>query len=104
MAGPDFAHVLQLGSPSGYEPLRRYLLDAALAENLAAPDDDLIITNGCQQALDLIGRVLLRPATKWSSRIPSTPASKSLFLEAGAQLIGVPCRPARHRDRATPRP
>ena len=28
---------------------------------MAGPGDDLLITNGCQQALDLIGRVLLRP-------------------------------------------
>lgn len=94
MAGPDFAHVLQLGSPSGYEPLRRYLLDAARAENLAAPDDDLIITNGCQQSLDLMGRVLLRPSDKVLVEDPVYPGLKSLFLEAGAQLIGVPVGPA----------
>jgi len=93
MAGPDFAHVLQLGSPSGYEPLRRYLLDAARAENLAAPDDDLIITNGCQQSLDLIGRVLLHPGDKVVVEDPVYPGLKSLFLEAGAQLIGVPVGP-----------
>jgi 2-aminoadipate transaminase len=90
MAGPDFAHILQLGSPSGYEPLRRYLLDAARAENLAGPDDDLIVTNGCQQSLDLLGRVLLRPGDKVVVEDPVYPGLKSLFLEAGAQLIGVP--------------
>ena len=90
MAGPDFAHILQLGSPSGYEPLRRYLLDAARAEGLAGPGDDLIVTNGCQQALDLIGRVLLRPGDKVVVEDPVYPGLKSLFLEAGAQLIGVP--------------
>src|ERR1700722_1447977 len=83
MAGPDFAHVLQLGSPSGYEPLRRYLLDAARAEGLAGPGDDLIVTNGCQQALDLIGRVLLRPGDKVLVEDPVYPGLKSLFLEAG---------------------
>ncbi len=90
MAAPDFAHILQLGSPSGYEPLRRYLLDAARAENLAGPDDDLIVTNGCQQSLDLLGRVLLRPGDKVVVEDPVYPGLKSLFLEAGAQLIGVP--------------
>src|ERR1041384_2160552 len=57
----DLADILQLGSPSGFEPLRRRLLDEARAQRLAGPADDLIITNGCQQALDLIGRVLVRP-------------------------------------------
>jgi 2-aminoadipate transaminase len=90
MSGPDFAHILQLGSPSGYEPLRRYLLDAARAENIAAPDDDLIITNGCQQSLDLISRVLLRPGDKVVVEDPVYPGLKNLFLEAGAQLTGVP--------------
>ena len=90
MAAPDFAHILQLGSPSGYEPLRRYLLDAARAENLAAPDDDLIVTNGCQQSLDLLARVILRPGDKVVVEDPVYPGLKSLFLEAGAQLIGVP--------------
>jgi DNA-binding transcriptional MocR family regulator len=90
MAGPDFAHILQLGSPSGYEPLRRYLLDAARSQNLAAPDDDLIVTNGCQQSLDLLARVLLRPGDKVLVEDPVYPGLKSLFLEAGAQLIGVP--------------
>src|SRR5947209_2147188 len=59
LARRDLADILQLGSPSGYEPLRRYLIDEARRQHLAAPGDDLIITNGCQQALDLIGRVLL---------------------------------------------
>jgi len=90
MAGPDFAHILQLGSPSGYEPLRRYLLDTARAEGLAGPGDDLIVTNGCQQALDLIGRVLLHPGDKVVVEDPVYPGLKSLFQEAGAQLIGVP--------------
>ncbi len=93
MAGPDFAHVLQLGSPSGYEPLRRYLLEAARTENLAGPDDDLIITNGCQQSLDLLARVLLRPGDKVLVEDPVYPGLKSLFLEAGARLIGVPVGP-----------
>ncbi len=90
LARADLSHILQLGSPSGYEPLRRYLLDAARAENLAAPDDDVIITNGCQQSLDLIGRVLLRPGDKVVVEDPVYPGLKSLFLEAGAQLVGVP--------------
>ena len=61
LARRDLADILQLGSPSGYEPLRRYLLEEARRPGLAGAGDDLVITNGCQQALDLIGRVLLRP-------------------------------------------
>src|SRR5271155_4643943 len=59
-------------------------------EPKGGPGDELIVTNGCQQALDLIGRVLLRPGDKVVVEDPVYPGLKSLFLEAGAQLIGVP--------------
>jgi len=59
--GADAAEILQLGSPHGYGPLRRYLLERAAAEGVARAGDDLIVTNGCQQALDLLAR-LFAPA------------------------------------------
>ena len=37
----DLAEILQLGSPSGFEPLRRRLLDEARQQGLLAPGDDL---------------------------------------------------------------
>lgn len=90
MAGPEFAGILQLGAPSGYEPLRQYLLDNARRQHLARPGDDLIVTNGCQQALDLITRVLLRPGDKVVLEDPVYPGLKNLFAAEGAALIGIP--------------
>ncbi len=87
---PDLADILQLGSPSGYEPLRRRLLDEARAQRLAGPADDLIITNGCQQALDLIGRVLVRPGDPVAVEDPIYPGLKNLLTGMGAHLIGIP--------------
>jgi DNA-binding transcriptional MocR family regulator len=86
----DLADILQLGSPSGYEPLRRHLLEEARRQNLAAPGDDLLITNGCQQALDLIGRVLVRPGDAVAIEDPVYPGLKNLLAGMGAQLIGIP--------------
>ena len=62
-----------IGSPGGYEPLRRYLLEEARRQGLAGPNDDLLITNGCQQALDLIGRVLLSPGDTVAVEDPGLP-------------------------------
>lgn len=90
LARQDLADILQLGSPSGYEPLRRHLLDEARRQELAAPGDDLIITNGCQQALDLIGRVLLRPGDKVAVEDPLYTGLKNLLAGMGAQLLGIP--------------
>ncbi|HWQ57004.1 MAG TPA: PLP-dependent aminotransferase family protein [Bryobacteraceae bacterium] len=90
MAQPDLPAILQLGSPSGYEPLRRRLLDHALANGTARSGDELIITNGCQQALDLIGRVLVEPGDTVAVEDPVYPGLKNLFARMGARLAGVP--------------
>jgi 2-aminoadipate transaminase len=93
LGGPDAATILQLGSPAGYAPLRHYLLDEAHREGTARAGDDILITNGCQQALDLIQRVLVRPGDVAFVEDPVYPGLKNLFLRAGAQLVGVPVGP-----------
>ena len=90
LSRPDLGAILQLGSPSGYEPLRRHLMDEARRQSLARPGDDLIITNGCQQALDLIGRVLLRPGDTVAVEDPVYTGLKNLLTGMGAQLVGIP--------------
>jgi 2-aminoadipate transaminase len=82
--------LMQLGSPGGYEPLRRYLLDRAIQSGIARETDDILITNGCQQALDLLRRALIRAGDKVALEEPVYPGLKNLFLEAGAELIGIP--------------
>ena len=90
LARADLGDILQLGSPYGYEPLRRYLLEEARAQHLAGPGDDLLITNGCQQALDLLGRILLRPGDTVAVEDPIYTGLKSLLTGMGAQLAGIP--------------
>jgi 2-aminoadipate transaminase len=94
LARPDLSDILQLGSPAGYEPLRRYLLEEARRGQVAAPGDDILVTNGCQQALDLIGRVLLRPGDTVAVEDPLYPGLKSLLAGMGAQLCGIPATTA----------
>lgn len=93
LSQPQAASILQLGSPGGYAPLRHYLLEKARREAVARATDDVIITNGCQQALDLIERVLVRPGDTVVVEDPVYPGLKNLFLRAGAQLVGAPIGP-----------
>jgi 2-aminoadipate transaminase len=90
LSRPELGSILQLGSPSGYEPLRRHLLEEARRQSLARPGDDLIITNGCQQALDLLGRVLLRPGDTVAVEDPIYTGLRNLLTGMGAQLAGIP--------------
>jgi len=90
--------LMQLGSPGGYEPLRRYLLDRAIQSGIARDSDDILITNGCQQALDLLRRALVRTGDKVALEEPVYPGLKNLFLEAGAELIGIPAAASREDE------
>jgi len=90
MAAEDFGSVLQLGSPGGYEPLRQHLIESSQREGVMRPGDDLIITSGCQQALDLLRRVLVRPGDRVAVEEPVFPGLKNLFAEAGSVLVGIP--------------
>ena len=88
LASPELGSILQLGSPGGHEPLRRYLLENARAEGLARSGDDILITNGCQQALDLLCRVLVRPGDTVVVEDPVYPGVRNVFQDAGANLLG----------------
>ncbi len=85
--------ILQLGSPGGYPPFQRYLLEEARRAGLAQAGDDVLVTSGCQQALDLLQRVLIRPGDWVAVEDPVYPGLKNLFLRAGARLLAVPVGP-----------
>ena len=90
LARQDLADILQLGCPGGYEPLRHLLLDQARRDQSATAADDLLITNGCQQALDVIGRVLVRPGDVVAVEDPVYPGLHHLLTGMGARLAGIP--------------
>jgi len=84
------AEILQLGSPAGYPPLRRYLLEEAHRNGTARDGDDIIVTNGCQQAIDLLQRVLIEPGDTVAVEDPVYPGVHHVLGRGGARLLGVP--------------
>ncbi len=91
--GEAAADILQLGSPFGYLPLRRYLLNESVLEGSASAADDLIVTNGCQQALDLLARLLVRKGTPVVIEDPVYHGLLRVLGRAGADLLPVPVGP-----------
>jgi 2-aminoadipate transaminase len=89
IASDEAASILQLGSPSGYPPLRRYLLEQARDAGTACESDDILISSGCQQAFDLLQRTIGQGATVLIED-PVYLGVRSVFERAGARLIGVP--------------
>jgi len=90
ISSPEAQTILQLGSPSGYPPLRRYLLELARAEGIARESDDILITSGCQQAFDLVQRTLVRNGETVLLEDPVYLGQKNAFERGGARLAGVP--------------
>jgi 2-aminoadipate transaminase len=87
---PAASEILQLGSGGGYGPLRRYLLEQARSQGTAGSDDDILITSGCQQAFDLIQRVLASRGETVLLEDPVYPGLRNVFQRGGARVIGVP--------------
>ena len=86
----EASEILQLGSPYGYAPLRRYLLDKARAAGIAKPGDDVLIANGCQQALDLVARRFAGPHAKVVCEDPVYHGLLGVFARSGCQVFSVP--------------
>jgi 2-aminoadipate transaminase len=57
----DGPQALQYGPSEGYGPLREFVAQRLSSFGMACVADDVLITNGSQQALDLIGKVFLDP-------------------------------------------
>ncbi len=55
------SQALQYGMTEGYTPLRQWIVDYMARYGIEAKVDNVLITSGSQQALDLIGKVLINP-------------------------------------------
>jgi DNA-binding transcriptional MocR family regulator len=56
---------------------------------ITAGADDVVITTGSQQGLDLLARVLLDPGDVVLMELPSYTGAITAFRTAGAELVGV---------------
>jgi len=55
------SQALQYGMTEGYRPLRQWIVDYMARYGIEANVSNVLITSGSQQALDLIGKVLINP-------------------------------------------
>jgi 2-aminoadipate transaminase len=84
-------NTLQYGATRGYRPLIEHLLAHTLtARGIEARFDDVIITSGSQQGLDLIGRVLIDPGDTVIVELPTYSGAIAAFHNLQASLVGVP--------------
>ncbi len=82
--------VLKLGPSDGYGPLKEALLEHLRADGIPAKDENLLITDGCQQSLDLISKAFVRPGDSVILENPTYPGAMAIFHGARARCLAVP--------------
>jgi DNA-binding transcriptional MocR family regulator len=70
---------LQYGGGQGHPQLRQRLLPLMAAEGVDADPEDMVITTGAQQALDLVAKILVDPGDEIAVEAPAYVGALSAF-------------------------
>ena len=82
---------LQYGATEGYNPLREQLVEFMATKGISGLDlNQLIVTTGSQQALDLVGKTLLEPGDNVLVEAPTFLATIQCFRLYGPNVLGAP--------------
>src|SRR6267142_3918788 len=85
--------LLQLGTTSGYAPLQEYIAAQLALSGVRVSPDEVLITNGCQQSLDLIRQILVGPGEEVALENPTYPGALSVFCGTSSRYFSVPVGP-----------
>ena len=83
------AEALQYGSGQGHPKLRDQICDVMALEGIRANPDDVLVTTGSQQALDLISRIFLDPGDVVLVEAPSYVGALGTFQQYEASVAHV---------------
>ncbi|EFQ63522.1 regulatory protein GntR, HTH [Pseudomonas fluorescens WH6] len=77
--------------PEGLPALRSAIAGhIAFSRGVKCRDNDIVVTNGAQQALDLLARVILEPGSIVAMEDPGYSPARQLFMAMGASVASVP--------------
>lgn len=86
----DHGHeALQYGSGQGHPKLREQICDVMALEGIRANPDDILVTTGSQQALDLISRIFIDPGDVVLVEAPSYVGALGTFAQYEASVVHV---------------
>lgn len=83
------AEALQYGSGQGHPKLREQICDMMALEGIRANPDDVVVTTGSQQALDLISRIFIDPGDVVLVEAPSYVGALGTFRQYEASVVHV---------------
>ncbi len=79
------------GDPAGHPGLRAAIArHVGISRGVHADADDVVVTNGTQQAIDLVARVLVAPGERVAVEDPGYGPPRRLLASLGLRVEGVP--------------
>lgn len=84
------AEALQYGSAQGDEQLREHICEVMSLEGVQASAEDVVVTVGAQQALDLITKIFVDPGDVVLAEAPSYVGALGTFASYQADVVHVP--------------
>ena len=85
------AEALQYGPTEGFEETKDCILQVMAAEGMLPDPEDVIVTTGGQQAIDLITKTLVDPGDVVICEAPTYPGAVPVFCSYQAEVIQIEC-------------
>src|SRR5262245_33583027 len=82
--------LLQYGPTRGHKPLLEVIAGIQRTRGIETAHEDLLVTTGSQQGLDLVARVLIDPGDVILVELPTYVGAISAFRNVQAAMVGVP--------------
>ena len=89
VAGESCARALQYGPTEGVGLLKRCITNVMRAEGMEVDPDDVLVTTGGQQAIDLVCKTLLDPGDVVVAEAPTYPGAIPTFCAYQAEVVQV---------------
>ena len=91
IAQESSAEALQYGPTEGFEETKDCILQVMGAEGMLPDPEDMIVTTGGQQAIDLITKTLVDPGDAVICEAPTYPGAVPVFCSYEADVIQIEC-------------
>jgi 2-aminoadipate transaminase len=91
IAQESAAEALQYGPTEGFEETKDCILEVMAAQGMLPDPEDVIVTTGGQQAIDLVTKTLVDPGDVVICEAPTYPGAVPVFCSYEAEVIQVEC-------------
>jgi 2-aminoadipate transaminase len=83
------ASALQYGPTEGFEATKERIVEVMAAEGMRADPDDMVVTTGGQQVIDLVTKILVDPGDVVICEAPTYPGAVPTFSSYEADVIQI---------------